>query len=289
MNGKHLKTFGQNIDRKYILGNVGKLLSAVALNKLTFGRKNADMVESGIIDFAVDYQGNIFTLISETKGTESLVTNEKYYVRKFDCDGNFSERWLVDCQPISKNHGYSNGCIVVDSCRDIYVSSGETIYKYNSVGKLLTKWTVEDSVNGEILSIACINGNSSKYVNEPIKDSIYINLRKENLLQIIKYDSKGKFITKWNVKSIKLVDDLKSDISVDSLGNIYMTIIPGNTIYKYNSEGKLLTKWTVNTSEWTDNTYQKKRGLNITVDLSGENVYALIRFGGRVQRFHRSQ
>jgi tripartite motif-containing protein 71 len=64
--------------------------------------------------------------------------------------------------------------------------------------------------------------------------------------RIQKFDSNGKFITKWGTTGS--ADGQLSGpvgIAIDSSGNIYVSDTGNNRIQKFDSNGKFITKWSV--------------------------------------------
>ena len=62
--------------------------------------------------------------------------------------------------------------------------------------------------------------------------------------RIQKFDSNGKFITKWG--SYGTADgqfSIHIGVAVDSSGNVYVTDSANNRIQKFNSNGTFITKW----------------------------------------------
>jgi tetratricopeptide (TPR) repeat protein len=270
--GRQLKAIGRHSFGKDATVFIGKALGAVALNKLTFGRKDISVSFSRVADVAVDSErGYIYALVSKESSVVLEDENQdlKYYVRKLDSDGKSILEWPLDPQNKELDR-FEEPSIAADSSGNIYVifQSDKTIYKYDLEGKLITRWKVEDAVDGQIYSVACRGDQFSHH--------LYVNLIKDKLLQIIKFDGQGKFITKWNIKSVQSNESHSSDLDADSSGNVYISIKSDDTIYKYNSEGKLITRWTIDGDSSTP--------LSIAVDSSGKNVYLLTE-SGNVQRY----
>src|SRR6185437_2417178 len=88
---------------------------------------------------------------------------------------------------------------------------------------------------------------------------IYVSDNGNNRIQ--KFDSNGKFITKWAFKdSGRGLSASPGGIAVDPSDNVYITNYNGNDIIKFDSNGKFITKWKVNNPE------------DVEIDSSG-NVY----------------
>lgn len=87
-----------------------------------------------------------------------------------------------------------------------------------------------------------------------------------NNARIQKFDSSGKFITKWGYKYGDGI--MISDVSLDSKGNVYAVIRSGYKIDKYDSKGKLLTSW----GSYGEGPLQFSNPGYVTVDPAG-NVY----------------
>ena len=62
--------------------------------------------------------------------------------------------------------------------------------------------------------------------------------------RILKFDSNGKFITKWGSYGEGSTQfNSPSGISIDSKDNIYVADTDNDRILKFDSNGKFITKW----------------------------------------------
>ncbi len=80
---------------------------------------------------------------------------------------------------------------------------------------------------------------------------------------VAKYDSNGKFITKWGIGSGAVYG-----LGIDSSGNVYVVDSPNNRILKFDSNGSPLATWGINGSQ--NGQFHDPRG--VATDKSG-NIY----------------
>ena len=96
-----------------------------------------------------------------------------------------------------------------------------------------------------------------------------------------KFDSNGKFITKWGSQGNGNGQfDSASGIEADSSGNVYVVDSNNHDVQKFDSNGTFITKWG---SNGYDNG-QFSSPQSIAVDSSG-NVYVVDYDSQRVQKF----
>ena len=89
-------------------------------------------------------------------------------------------------------------------------------------------------------------------------------------IRIQKFDTDGKFITKWGTEGdAKGQLNSPAGIDVDSSGNLYVADDGNSRIQKFTNNGDFVTMWG---SKGSDNG-QLDRPHDIAVDSSGNNVY----------------
>jgi sugar lactone lactonase YvrE len=104
-------------------------------------------------------------------------------------------------------------------------------------------------------------------------------------LGIQKFDSDGKFITKWGSSGSEgNTFGFNNGISIDSSSNVYVTDSGNDRIEKFDSDGKFITKW--GSSGKGDGQFSSPIG--ITVDSTG-NVYVTDYDDNRIQKFARNK
>jgi PKD repeat protein len=173
---------------------------------------------------AVDSSGNVY-----------VVDSYNNRVQKFDSNGKFITKW--------GSYGTGNGQfnepqgIAVDSSGNVYVADkwNYRIQKFDSNGKFITKWGSYGSGNGQFANPLGIAVDSSD--NVYVIDHAFFDF---NINRIEKFDSNGKFITKWGSSDQFIYP---YGIAIDSIGNVYVT--GDEEIYEFDSNGKFITKWSV--------------------------------------------
>ena len=137
----------------------------------------------------------------------------------------------------------------------IYVvdTVNDRIQKFDSNGKFITKW-------GSFCTLTTVSGCIDPDGPGPLQkgdgqfdhpgdvgldssgDVLYVTDSQNNRIQ--KFDSNGKFITKWGTSASGGQFSFPTGIAVDYVGgNIYVSDSKNDRIQKFDSNGKFITKW----------------------------------------------
>lgn len=151
--------------------------------------------------------------------------------------------------------------------------------------RLKLNWRETEIINKE----TCLNKSRPLYIDDLlyISDFIYIAADKSGYVyvsdyynnRIQKFDSSGKFITKWgNEGQSNGQFELPRGIVVDSDGNVYISDLGNGRIQKFDSYGNFITKWKATSIGLALDTkgyiYLKDNGDYITkYDSSGHFIY----------------
>ena len=137
---------------------------------------------------------------------------------------------------------------------------------------LISKWGSKGTGDGQLMYPHSIAVDSL--------GNVYVTDTGNKRVQ--KFDSNGKFITKWGFEGTggRQSSRAPHSIAVDPLGNVYLADKNGGDILKFDSNGKFITKWG---SEGTSDG-QFKKPEDIAVDPSG-NVYVSDTRNSRIQVF----
>lgn len=163
--------------------------------------------------------------------------------------------------------------IAADSQSNIWVANPQhsNIQKFSADGKFLLRFPGDDSVtydkDGEV--------NQAYGIAIDKQDNIYIADTLNNRIQ--KFDTNGKFVTKWTNL------DLKAPIGIatDAQGNVYVTDTGNHRVVKFDPQGKMLLQF--GKPGAGDGEFNGPWG--IAVDAAG-NIYVTDNFNQRVQVFN---
>ena len=181
----------------------------------------------GINGIAVSSEGYVY------------VTDSDNRIQKFDSDRNFIAKW--------GKRGVGNGAfidlrsITADSKGFIYVTEDESscIQKFDSSGNFITRWYTMEK---DDLIYKCIRHIASDREDFIYVLEYYLKNAKDNCVK--KYDSSGKFITRWGKTGTDKGLFLEPyGITADSEGFVYVADRRNGTIQKFDSCGNFLAKW----------------------------------------------
>ena len=166
----------------------------------------------------------------DSSGFVYVADSYNYRIKKIGSSGTFITKWgslgTADGQ-FSIPYG-----VAVDSSGNVYVadSGNNRIQKFNSNGKFITKWGSQGTADGQFDSPngVAVDSSGNVYVADNIHDD---SRRVINNNRIQKFNSNGKFITKWG--SYGTADGQFSNpygVAVDSSGNVYVADSLNNRI-----------------------------------------------------------
>jgi DNA-binding beta-propeller fold protein YncE len=174
--------------------------------------------------------------------------------------------------------GFPSGISVDSSKGYVYVADNgnNLIQKFDRNGSFITEWGSWDTM--EVTEVGLNNARGISV--DPSTGYVYVADTGNNLIQ--KFDSDGKFITKWGSNGTGDGDFVSPfGISVDpSTGYVYVIDTYNNRIQKFNSNGTFITKWGSNGTG--NGEFYSPAGLSI--DSSG-NVYVADTSNHRIQKF----
>jgi hypothetical protein len=165
-----------------------------------------------MFDRGTNYFPGKFT--ADSKGYIYIACNTNYIrkscIQKFDSNGNFIERLESE----GDKSGQYN-CIIdicTDSNDNIYIvdaglsaSANARVLKFDNKGQFLSVISEKEK--------RFFSGSGYYQIAVDIRGNIFIN--NDNLIR--KFNSEGKFITRW-----KVLEGTVSDIELDSTGNVYV-------------------------------------------------------------------
>jgi DNA-binding beta-propeller fold protein YncE len=160
--------------------------------------------------------------------------------------------------------------IAVDKYGHIYVTFCDRIVKFTPTGSYLLKITNEGSDNNYQLTCS---------MRIAVDDDCNIYVSNRETQQVIKFDSKGKFVTKWGSQGDK--DNQfngPEGIAVDHEGNIYVCDSENHRIVKYSSGGIFLAKF--GTRGNGDEQFQYPIGIDLD---DSNNMYVAEAWNNRIQ------
>ena len=146
--------------------------------------------------------------------------------------------------------------------------------KFDSNGKLVTKWGSEGAGNGQFKTPHGVAIDS--------KNNIYIT--DMDNFRVQKFDSKGNFITKWGGEGLgdgqfsKVTPGIDVDYSSDY---VYVIDKENALVQKFTTDGKFITKW--GAEGLGDGQFKKPE--DIAVNSKTGNVYVTDTGNSRIQVF----
>jgi sugar lactone lactonase YvrE len=165
------------------------------------------------VDITFDSSGNIYVSDSTT-------------VREFSSTGTL-------LSTIGTWGSNQPGCIAIDAQSKVYVTSPleNKVYKFSpSAGSYtVTSWGSSGSGNGEFNTpsgIAVYGG--------------YVYIADEENQRIQKFTDAGVYVSQWSTNIAGLFNYVPTDLAVDSLGNIFVSMTHTSCILKFSNSGSLL-------------------------------------------------
>lgn len=212
------------------------------------GEFSRDSALGGPVDLAVDEQGNVFA-----------TSQSKLNIKKFDRNGKFVAQW----------GGFGTGLgqfrtatgISVDTQGNVYVADldNNRIQKFDNNGKFLLQWPTDP-----------LTGPAS--VGVDAQGFVYVNIFSTSDDHVQKFDSSGKRVGGWGPQGTGegLFTGRTEDMTVDNLGNIYVSDPNNHRIQKFDGNGKFLAQFGGQASREGHGLFNEP--ISVAVDLDG-NVY----------------
>jgi hypothetical protein len=187
--------------------------------------------------------------------------------------------------------------IDADSSGNLYITVRDNleIQKFTSNGKFIDKWASNTTRDGEYRDIIIKeNVPRSVFRSTDPRDGEFLDphgvdvnsignvfIVDAALINVQKFDSNGKFITKWGTNGTGDGEFyLLEGIGIDSFDNTYVVDAGNKRIQKFDSNGKFITKWGTNGTG--DGEFRYPYG--IAVD-SLNNVYVSDKLNSKVEKF----
>ncbi len=206
-------------------------------------------------------------LAVDSNGQVYVADFQNHRIQKFDGDSRFVVAW----GSFGGNEGQFNGPhgVAIDPQGDVYVTDrwNHRIQKFTSDGLFITQWGGFGGGEGRFNSPTgiAVDASGNVYVAE-VGDN-----NAEGGHRIQKFNSGGAFIAEWgSLGSERGRFNAPADVTVDSLGNVYVVDSRNNRIQKFTEDGVFLTAWG---SEGNDNG-QFFRPFGLTVDPSDRMIVA---------------
>ena len=173
---------------------------------------------------AIDAAGNIY-----------VADRDKYSVQKFSPEGKLLAKWGT--RGSGEGQFQNLRTLTVDASGNVFVldrpkqlqPETKRIQKFNTDGKLVTKWTVSAA---------------SGLAADP-DGNVYCTCTDVNDGAIRKFDPNGELMSVWGKvedANQPLAGDI-DDICVDKLGQVYIVQAHKRCIKKFDSNGKFLARW----------------------------------------------
>ena len=175
-------------------------------------------------------------------------------IQKFDSNGKFITKWGTSAS--GGQFSFPTGIAVDYVGGNIYVSDSKNdrIQKFDSNGKFITKWGSQCKLT---TGSGCIDPDGPGPLQkgdgqfdhpgdvelDSSSDVLYVTDTRNNRIE--KFDTNGKFITKWGSNGR---DDgefkTPGEISIDpSKRVVYVVDTVNDRIQKFDTNGKFITKW----------------------------------------------
>lgn len=224
---------------------------------------------------AVDPKGNVYFIDGVSK-----------YIQKFDSCGKYITKWGMKKDPSDTDNpevsDYAIG-IAADPKGNVYVvdAYNGSIQKFDSSGKFITQWVAQETWG--TIGSDDYNWSYPSDVAVDTKGNVYVvDGESYSGSSIKKYDSSGKFITKWGTREKGDYEFLGRGrkIAVDTKGNVYVVEGAIGCIKKFDSTGKSITEW----GAYGIDTSDINNLGGIAVD-SAENVYVADIYNTCIQKF----
>jgi len=171
--------------------------------------------------------------------------------------------------------------LAFDQEGDLYVAdtSNSRVLKFDPSGKFLMQWGSQGTEDGQFIMSggSANNGNSDGFVAVDSLGNVYV----ADNTHIQKFDSQGKFLTKWGTQGTGDGQfTLTSAIAIDSQNHVYVVSIGNNNVQKFDESGKFLLKW----GEKGSGEGQFNLPTAMAIDTQG-NILVADAWSGRLQKF----
>ncbi len=205
------------------------------------------LFRGGARSIAIDEKGNVYVLDVQS-------------VQKFTPAGEFLARWQTSGEQARR--------LAIDSHSNIYVTheSSQTVARLDPNGNVTSRWGCAGTSDGSFSVPASIAAN-------PSGDTFVADLWN---YRIQRFDSDGRFLTRWGAEHWFGVDGLAADAS----GNLYVACGGSDEVQKYDPDGKLACRW----GSTGSGDGQFRFTASIAVGPSG-SVYVADSDNNRVQKF----
>jgi sugar lactone lactonase YvrE len=258
-------------------GNV-YLLDAINNQVGKFDKNGKFLTKWGIAGYSDGQLNNPNGITIDSAGNLYIADTANNRIQKFDKNGKFLTKW--------GKSGVGDGLlnnpkgIAVDTAGNLYIAdtANNRIQKFDKNGKFLTKWGTYGDGDGQFRSPSAIAIDTTGNLYVLDADTLGAAFSYDGWVK--KFDSNGKFLTKWDVGySAK-------GITVDNTNNVYIISTTDYLIQKFDSNGKLLSRGGIYGS--ADGQFVEPVG--VAVD-SSANLYVIdinYNLNQRVEKFDSS-